>query len=158
MAARGECTCGPSSNERLTQMPLRRRARWTRGLAAARSDGYAEGRAAERADMLAFVEEACRLGTQGDALLRALMAKGKHEGLAAISRDDGYPAMSAELRERRAREEEMAAELRALREVAEAAVAYRACREGMQPQGGQHTIQLRETRIALDAALARVPR
>lgn len=71
---------------------------------------------------------------------------------------NAYPAMSAELRERRAREEEMAAELRALREVAEAAVAYRACREGMQPQGGQHTIQLRETRIALDAALARVPR
>lgn len=82
MAARGECTCGPSSNERLT---------------AARAEGYAEGRAAERADMLAFVEEACRLGTQGDALLRALMAKGKHEGIAAISRDDGYAACQADV-------------------------------------------------------------
>lgn len=37
---------------------------------------------------------------------------------------DAYPAMAAELRERRAREEEMAAELRALREVAEAAKAF----------------------------------
>jgi hypothetical protein len=37
---------------------------------------------------------------------------------------DAYPAMSAELRERRAREEAMAAELRALREVAEAARAF----------------------------------
>lgn len=63
----------------------------------ARAEGYAEGRAAERADMLAFVEEACRLGTQGDALLRALMAKGKHEGLAAISRDDGYAACQADV-------------------------------------------------------------
>jgi hypothetical protein len=76
MAARGECTCGPSSNERLT---------------AARAEGYAEGRAAERADMLAFVEEACRLGTQGDALLRALMAKGKHEGAASIVAKKGTP-------------------------------------------------------------------
>lgn len=56
---------------------------------AARAEGYAEGRAAERADMLAYVEEACRLGTQGDALLRALMAKGKHEGIAARAEKKG---------------------------------------------------------------------
>ncbi len=37
---------------------------------------------------------------------------------------DAYPAMSSELRERRAREEAMAAEIRALREVAEAARAF----------------------------------
>lgn len=37
---------------------------------------------------------------------------------------NAYPAMSSELRERRAREEAMAAELRALREVAEAARAF----------------------------------
>lgn len=59
-------------------------------LTAARAEGYAEGRAAERADMLAFVEEACRLGTQGDALLRALMARGKHDGAAAIWHSKGY--------------------------------------------------------------------
>jgi hypothetical protein len=59
-------------------------------LTAARAEGYAEGRAAERADMLAFVEDACRLGTQGDALLRALMAKGKHDGAAAIWHGKGY--------------------------------------------------------------------
>lgn len=53
--------------------------------------GYAEGRASERADMLAFVEEACRLGTQGDALLRALMAKGRHEGAASIVAKKGTP-------------------------------------------------------------------
>ncbi len=94
--------------------------------------GYAEGRASERADMLAFVEEACRLGTQGDALLRALMAKGRHEGAA-------YPAM--------------AAELRALREVAEAA------REvaGYHRVYGTETIQ--DVNVdALRAALAKVPR
>ncbi len=49
----------------------------------------------------------------------------------------------------------MAAELLAWREVGDAIAAYRACREGMQPQNA--TLQ-RETRIALDAALARVPR
>lgn len=37
---------------------------------------------------------------------------------------DAYPAMAAELRERRAREEALAAEIRALREVAEAARAF----------------------------------
>jgi hypothetical protein len=37
---------------------------------------------------------------------------------------NAYPALAAELRERRAREEAMAAELRALREVAEAARAF----------------------------------
>lgn len=63
----------------------------TRHLTAARAAGYAEGRAAERADMLAFVADACRLGTQGDALLRALMAKGKHEGAASIVAKKGTP-------------------------------------------------------------------
>lgn len=100
--------------------------------------GYAEGRASERADMLAFVEEACRLGTQGDALLRALMAKGRHEGAASIvAKKD--PAM--------------AAELRALREVAEAA------REvaGYHRVYGTETIQ--DVNVdALRAALAKVPR
>lgn len=66
-------------------------------LTAARAEGYAEGRAAERADMLAFVEEACRLGTQGDALLRALMAKGKHEGAAALGHDAGYAEAVADV-------------------------------------------------------------
>lgn len=60
-------------------------------LTAARAEGYADGRASERADMLAFVEEACRLGTQGDALLRALMAKGRHEGAASIVAKKGTP-------------------------------------------------------------------
>lgn len=66
-------------------------------LTAARAEGYAEGRAAERADMLAFVEEACRLGTQGDALLRALMAKGKHDGAAAIWHSKGYAEAVADV-------------------------------------------------------------
>lgn len=66
---------------------------------AARAEGYAEGRAAERADMLAFVEEACRLGTQGDALLRALMAKGKHEGAAALGHAEGYAEAVADIRQ-----------------------------------------------------------
>jgi hypothetical protein len=66
-------------------------------LTAARAEGYAEGRAAERADMLAFVEEACRLGTQGDALLRALMAKGKHEGAAALGHAAGYAEAVADV-------------------------------------------------------------
>lgn len=76
-------------------------------LTAARAEGYAEGRAAERADMLAFVEEACRLGTQGDALLRALMARGKHEGAADLGRAAGYAEAVADvvawLREQRCR-------------------------------------------------------
>lgn len=65
--------------------------------AAARAEGYAEGRAAERADMLAFVEDACRLGTQGDALLRALLAKGKHDGAAAIWHSKGYAEAVADV-------------------------------------------------------------
>jgi hypothetical protein len=64
---------------------------------AARAEGYAEGRAAERADMLAFVADACRLGTQGDALLRALMAKGKHEGAAELVRAAGYAECQADV-------------------------------------------------------------
>ncbi len=66
-------------------------------LTAARAEGYAEGRAAERADMLAFVADACRLGTQGDALLRALMAKGKHEGAAELGRAAGYAEAVADV-------------------------------------------------------------
>lgn len=57
----------------------------------------AEGRAAERSDMLAFVAEACRLGTQGDALLKALMAKGKHEGAAALGHAAGYAEAVADV-------------------------------------------------------------
>lgn len=49
-------------------------------------------------------------------------------------------------------------EIRALREVADAAEAYRACREGMQTQGGQNALDRRDTAARLAAALAKVPR
>jgi len=52
----------------------------------------------------------------------------------------------------------LAAEVRALREVAAAAEAYRACRDGMQTQGGQSTVDRRDTVARLAAALAKVPR
>ena len=50
------------------------------------------------------------------------------------------------------------AEVRALRDVAAAAEAYRACREGMRTNGGQDTIARRDTAARLAAALAKVPR
>lgn len=52
----------------------------------------------------------------------------------------------------------LAAELRALREVVDTAEAYRACREGMQTQGGQNALDRRDTAARLSAALAKVPR
>lgn len=66
---------------------------------------------------------------------------------------NAYPAMSSELRERRAREEAMAAELRALREVAEAA------REVSEYHRVYGTETIQDVNVdALRAALAKVPR
>lgn len=51
-------------------------------------------------------------------------------------------------------EPERDAEIQALREVADAAEAYRACRDGVQTQGGQSTLDRRTTAARLAAALA----
>lgn len=71
---------------------------------------------------------------------------------------NAYPALAAEVRALRAKLAERDAELIALREVAAAAEAYRACREGMQTQGGQNALDRRTTAARLAEALAKVPR
>lgn len=73
--------------------------------------------------------------------------------VAAVILLNAYPAMAAELRERRAREEALAAELRALREVAEAA------REVSEYHRVYGTETIQDVNVdALRAALAKVPR
>ena len=73
---------------------------------------------------------------------------------------NAYPLMSAELRERRAREEAMAAELRALREVAEAARAFVPEQARVLLGFGKiHPLTRLDSRVAaLVDALAKVPR